>query len=301
MLANLLRDILTRTKSKANIEGRPSAAVLKPAAKTIQEAGRHLLPPRSVAQPHTMTSFFCPVFWGIQEQERARVIEVVEDLTKSLQHGFHAADNFICWGRNNSMFDDPGFADAWKQNAESISDEAIVWRRYILATSAFHCVQLEGDFVECGAYTGVGVKTVVDYLGGTQFPKEFWAYDVFEHQDGMDNHPMPDVGPELFQRVQRKFNDYPQVRIVKGRIPDSFEGNCPERICYLHIDLNQASAEIAALDHLFDRVVPGGMVILDDYEWTAYRAQKLAEDVWFDARGYRVMPLPTGQGLVIKR
>jgi hypothetical protein len=43
------------------------------------------------------------------------------------------------------------------------------------------------------------------------------------------------------------------------------------------------------------------MIILDDYEWFAYRSQKLAEDPWFDERGYRVMPLPTGQGLVIKR
>lgn len=44
------------------------------------------------------------------------------------------------------------------------------------------------------------------------------------------------------------------------------------------------------------------MIILDDYEWSMiYRPQKLAEDPWFEARGYRVMPLPTGQGLVIKR
>jgi hypothetical protein len=54
--------------------------------------------------------------------------------------------------------------------------------------------------------------------------------------------------------------------------------------------------------HLFERVVPSGMIVLDDYEWSGtYRPQKLAEDPWFEARGYRVMPLPTGQGLVFKR
>jgi hypothetical protein len=40
------------------------------------------------------------------------------------------------------------------------------------------------------------------------------------------------------------------------------------RIAYLHIDMNQAPAEVAALDALFDRVVPSGIVILDDYEWS---------------------------------
>ena len=51
-----------------------------------------------------------------------------------------------------------------------------------------------------------------------------------------------------------------------------------------------------------DRVVPGGMIVLDDYEWSSiYREQKRAEDRWFQQRGHRVFPLPTGQGFVIKR
>lgn len=223
-------------------------------------------------------------------------------MLQGVQPGHHFGDNLLTWGRNLSALDDAPFVEAWRTNIESPSDETILWRRYILACAAYHAVQLDGDFVECGAYTGVGVKTVIDYLGGTAFPKTFWAYDVFEHDDSMLNHAMPEHGPSLHARVLRKFEPYPQVRVVKGLIPQCFDGARPDRIAYLHIDLNQAPAEIAALDHLFDRMVPGGMLVLDDYEWSgAYRAQKLAEDVWFDARGYRVMPLPTGQGLVFKR
>lgn len=258
------------------------------------------LPARSIPTLDRVASFFFPAFWDISDRDRFS--QAVRDLIELMPHGYHASDNFITWGRNNSMFDDQVFVKSWESNIESPSDRGIVWRRYILATAAFHCVQLDGEFVECGAYTGVGIKTVMDYLGGNRFPKQFWAYDVFQHQDGMENMPMPDVGAGLFERVTSKFSGYPQVRIIKGLIPKSFEGNCPERIAYLHIDLNQASAEIAALDHLFDRVVPGGMIILDDYEWSGiYRPQKLVEDEWFDSRGYRVMPLPTGQGMVMKR
>lgn len=245
-------------------------------------------------------NFFFPLFWGTRDNQA--VAGLIEAASKQVEGGFYFADNFFTWGRNNSMFDDEEFVTAWNANVESESDTAIVWRRYILACAAYHCVQLDGDFVECGAYRGVAIKTVVDYLGGPEFPKTFWGYDLFEHDASMAHHAMPDHGPELYAQVMKKFERYDNVKIFKGEIPAVFSGNSPEKIAYLHIDLNEAPAEIASLEHLFDRVVPAGMIILDDYEWAlAYRGQKLTEDPWFEARGYRVIPLPTGQGLVIKR
>ncbi|MEO8153082.1 MAG: TylF/MycF/NovP-related O-methyltransferase [Rhizobacter sp.] len=241
-----------------------------------------------------------PMYWSTSDP--AMVTAAAKEIVRVAASGSHFADNLLTWGRNMSMLDDAPFVHAWQSNAESDADKAIVWRRYVLACAAYHCVQLDGDFVECGAYTGVGMKTVIDYLGGTAFPKTFWGYDIFEHDESMANHSMPEHGTGLYTRTQQKFSSYPRVKLIKGLIPAVFESACPERIAYLHIDLNQAPAEIAALEHLFDRMVPGGILILDDYEWSGiYRQQKLAEDAWFDSRRYRVMPLPTGQGLVIKR
>jgi hypothetical protein len=248
----------------------------------------------------TVKGYFMPMFWGTRNPEL--VAQHVKAATELAEPGFHFADNFFTWARNNSMLDDEAFVTSWTSNVETDADKAIVWRRYILACAAYHCVQLDGDFVECGAYTGVGVKTVMDFLGGATFPKDYWLYDLFEHEEWMLHHSMPEHGPDLETRVREKFKSYPRVKIFKGFIPDVFEGQSPQRIAFLHIDLNQAPAEVAALDALFDRIVPGGIVILDDYEWAGvYRAQKLAEDPWFEARQYRVIPLPTGQGLVIKR
>jgi hypothetical protein len=260
----------------------------------------HLLPKLTTPAEDRLFNFFMPTFWGTSNPEA--VTAAAKELVGFSSSAHHFADNFLTWGRNNSMLDDRAFVKAWESNVECASDEAIVWRRYVLACAAHHCVQLDGDFVECGAYTGVGVKTVIDYLGGRAFPKTFWGYDLFEHDPSMTHHSMPEHAEGLYARVQKKFSAYPQVRMIKGSIPQVFENHCPDRIAYLHIDLNQAPAEIAALEHLFDRMVPGGILILDDYEWSGYyRPQKLAEDQWLDARHYRVIPLPTGQGLVIKR
>lgn len=266
----------------------------------IRDLARNRLLPKLGAASANLHNFFFPMFWATADAER--MAQLMQTASSQVAHGYHFADNLFTWARNNSMLDDRAFVEAWTANAESDSDKAIVWRRYILACAACHCVHLKGDFVECGAYTGVAVKTIVDYLGGPSFPKDFWIYDLFEHRDGMLHHPMPEHGPGLFDRVKRKFADYPQVKVFKGNIPDVFRDGAPKTIAYLHVDLNEAPAEVSALDALFHRMVPGGILILDDYEWSGpYRHQKLAEDPWFEARGYRVIPLPTGQGIVIKR
>lgn len=259
------------------------------------------LPRLATPDANVVHNFSLPVFWGATDNDE--VAKCVRAVSDKLVSGIHFADNFLTWGRNNSMFDDGPFVAAWRENLDGdLINQAIVWRRYILACAGYHAVQLDGDFVECGCYKGTGVKTIVDYLGGKDFPKTFWAYDLFEHSDEELHHAMPGHGPNLYDQVCAKFEGYSCVRIIRGRIPEVLEGQSPARIAYLHIDMNQAPAEIAALDALFDRVVAGGIVVLDDYEWAmSYRGQKLAEDRWFDERSYRVFPLPTGQGIVLKR
>jgi predicted O-linked N-acetylglucosamine transferase (SPINDLY family) len=243
-------------------------------------------------------NFFNPVFWGTSNPERfTDLMRQAAELTTA----YHFGDNMFLFQRNNSMLNDQIFMKSWESNAITPPDRTIIWRRYILTMAGFHCQHLEGDFVECGAYQGVGAKTVIDYLGGKDFPKTFWLYDLFEHNEKMVNHSMQAHGPQLYSQVVNRFKEYPNVKIFKGFLPEILEQGCPEKIAYLHLDLNQAPAEIATLDALFDRVVPGGMIILDDYEMVFYRAQKLAEDTWFEKRGYKVFPLPTSQGFVIKR
>jgi O-methyltransferase len=89
--------------------------------------------------------------------------------------------------------------------------------------------------------------------------------------------------------------------VIKGFLPGTLDHECVEKIGYLHIDLNSPRAEVAVLERLFDRVVPGGIVVFDDYGWKLFRLQKELEDSFMRARGYDILELPTGQGLVVKR
>lgn len=238
---------------------------------------------------------------GCAVRDLPRVRELVGELMTLVGGGYHQADNFITWGRNMSALSDMSFRKAWLDNCIIPTDLSIMWRRYILCTAAVHCVHYPGDFVECGTLWGSGIKTIVDYFGKDDFKKTFWGYDTFDYNP-VAGHSWADQQAGFYSRVVDRFRGYNQVQLIPGFLPGSLVDNSPERIAFLHIDLNSAEFEIQVLDALFDRLVPGGILVLDDYEWAGvYRDQKLREDEWFVARGYRVMPLPTGQGLVFKR
>ena len=257
-----------------------------------------VLPPLSAASPDKITNFSTDTYWGVSDPVKFKhLLDQAKQLTVS---GYFLGDNLFTWLRNNSALEDSHFKTAWQDNIQNSADEAIVWRRYILACAAFHCLNLKGDFVECGVYIGSGMKTIIDYLGKKQFPKRFYGYDTFDYNPV--GHTFSEQKEGLFEKVLERFSGYDQVRLVKGLIPSSFAIDSPDLISYLHIDLNNAEAEIATLESLFNRVVSGGVIILDDYEWAGvYRPQKIQEDSWFSKRNYRVFPLPTGQGIVLKR
>ena len=257
-----------------------------------------LLPPLSPARAELIFNFDGMTSWGIRDPARFQAL--LAEAKTLVEPGYYLGDNLFTWGRNNSFLDDERFRQAWWSNVQNDADQSIAWRRYLLVCAACHVRPLTGDFVECGVYLGSGIKTVIDYFGAEDFPQHFWGYDVFDFNP--QGHVFADQKEGLYERVCARFADYPRVHLIRGLLPESFAQGVPEKIAYLHIDLNQAEPEISVLEALFERVVSGGIIMLDDYEWAmVYRAQKIQEDPWFERRGYRVWPLPTGQGMVIKR
>ena len=47
--------------------------------------------------------------------------------------------------------------------------------------------------------------------------------------------------------------------------------------------------------------MPGGYIVLDDLGRSRLDSLGAEESAWMKARGYEILELPTGQGLVIKR
>ena len=105
---------------------------------------------------------------------------------------------------------------------------------------------------------------------------------------------------ECYEDVRKTFKDFSNVQIIKGIIPDTLIEVKAEKIVFLSIDMNCAAPEIAAAEYFWERIVRGGIILLDDYNYCGYEPQMKAFDEFAFKRGVRVLALPTGQGLIIK-
>jgi len=247
------------------------------------------------------------MFYGIPE-DKHNTFKQAYNTIKELFPDFFGADMLITLSRNQSFRLDTHFTDSFSTFVETEQEHSLIWRLHTLAWAAGHAMNIEGDFVECGVLKGFCSKVLCKYLDFGSTQKQFYLYDTFsglpeetstqQERDGWD---YSDFDPdELLQQVQQAFSSYQNVHIIPGMVPNSFQTAVPEKISFLHIDMNSEQAELLALEHLFDRVTPGGIIVLDDFGWIANKNQMLSELKFMAEREHMVLELPTGQGMVIK-
>ena len=220
------------------------------------------------------------------------------------------------FGKSTDFLSDPRFVAAhrrgWEANPRrhgAIDDNR--WIVHVALWAAGHAARLDGDFVECGVNTGMLSLAICDYLGFADLAREFWLFDTFA---GIPPHQMTDterdgIGGwhnkhsyvECYEAVARSFAPFPNARLVRGEVPATLARFPPDRgVAYLSIDMNIVLPEIAALEFFWPKLVPGAVVLLDDYGWATHRAQKAGMDAFAARQGCGILSLPTGQGILLK-
>jgi O-methyltransferase len=156
---------------------------------------------------------------------------------------------------------------------------------------------IEGAIVECGVWKGGSMmavaRTLLDVDDGS---RRLFLFDTFE---GMTPPTEKDVAmngksaAELLERSEREDAasvwcvaplegvrqllqgtgyDMRNVTFVQGRVEDTLPGAAPEKIALLRLDTDWYESTRHELEHLFPRLVPGGVLIIDDYgHWSGAR------------------------------
>lgn len=167
---------------------------------------------------------------------------------------------------------------------------------------------IPGDIVECGVWRGGSMMAAALALktrGDTS--RELYLFDTFE---GMSAPTDKDVAidgktaSELLETPRSTASDspwcyaglddvranllstgYPAERIhfVQGKVEDTLPARAPQSIAVLRLDTDWYESTRHELEHLYPRLSPGGVLIIDDYgHWEGCRK---AVDEYFAQKG----------------
>lgn len=237
--------------------------------------------------------------------DNAKFNLAVKLLKESLFDGgatMSCSDNVITWNRNLSFLREDRFVARLQDPTRDNIEKSTIWRLYILLYFAKLALDLDGDFIECGAYKGTTAKDVLAECDLEKHGKIYWLYDLFEWKDG-DGHTRlsEHQNINMYKDVVSRFSNHQNVNIIRGSVPESFFKGFPDKIAFCHIDMNHPTPEAGALVRVLPNLVKGGFIIFDDYGWWGYSAQKIALDKIAKSFSQEILELPTGQGLLIKR
>lgn len=221
---------------------------------------------------------------------------------------FVGAVGIVSYGRTVGLLKDERLRMVSEKHSHLSPIHGWQWNLETVVWAIKHALHLPGDFVELGTFKGHTARVMVDYFDFAVIPKKWYLYDTFDGipDDQIDSDHWRQAnriykGTFSFEEVSDAFSSFENVSVVKGRVPEILKEVCPEQISFLHVDLNNATAERQALDFLYDGyLVPGGVIIFDDYGFSVAEAQQVAADEWADTKGLKILELPTGQGLLLK-
>jgi len=219
---------------------------------------------------------------------------------------------------NNDHFRrDNAFRAAYARGVEASNgfDPKMEWRVHVALWAASTASRLPGDFVECGVNAGFMSSAIMRFLDWRQSGKQFYLIDTFSgpvlsqySQTEIDRGRAANAESALaagayvtdLDRVRANFSEWPNAVVVQGMVPDILDSVSFGDVAFLHLDMNCALPEKAALEFFRERLSPGGIVLLDDYAYFGNESQTDAIDEISARLGFEILSLPTGQGLIVK-
>lgn len=230
--------------------------------------------------------------------------------------GRYAADGFSTVHQPRFL-QDPRFGPAYARGIEASLgvDPDFEWRVHTALWAASRALQTGGDFIECGVNAGFISSAIMHYLRWESVERNFYLVDTFSGPD-LDQYSEAEVGAGRVQvaqtalssgsyvvdldRVRANYRRWPRAILVPGTVPQVLASIPAERVAFVHIDLNCAAPEAAALEFFWSRLSQGGLILLDDYAYANCEHQGDLLDQTAHRLGTTIMALPTGQGLLLK-
>jgi hypothetical protein len=240
----------------------------------------------------------------------SRLLHIVRPTWDVISGPFTYNEDGMATSHNADILLEDRFARSYQaaKNTGSWPHTDLRWRVYVACWAAEKGMRLEGDFVECGVFRGGLAMAVAVYTDIKNCSRSMYLLDTFTglsekyaatEEQSVDYYMRK--YDDIAGQVRETFMNYPNIKIIQGAVPETLSQVPSKKIAYLSLDMNSAVPEIAAAQYFWDKLVPGAVIVLDDYAYKGNHSRQKAEFDQFAAeRSVSVLSMPTGQGLLFK-
>ena len=182
-------------------------------------------------------------------------------------------------------------------------------RCYVLLTLARQALALPGAWIECGVYKGGTAMLLAKVLDVHDGQATLHLFDTFQGMPAADSaidlHRAGDYSGTSAAQVEARIRGvlrgtHVNVRLHPGWIPDTFAALGAERVALAHVDVDIRQSVLDCCAFLYPRMVPGGMIVFDDYGFLTCPGARAAVDEFFRDKPEHALVLHTGQAIVFK-
>lgn len=199
-------------------------------------------------------------------------------------------------GRHVDLLEDEAFMELYEACRPYTVTSAERMYALYRATRWIARRRLPGAVVECGVLRGGSMMlTALQLQREDEDDRGLWLYDTFTgmEEPGPEDESVFGLRPRhRWRRRQEEDHNrwgyapldevrsnmestgYPpdRVRYVRGRVQETLPEHRPERVALLRLDTDWYESTRHELEHLYPRLVPGGILIVDDYgHWKGAR------------------------------
>jgi O-methyltransferase len=218
-----------------------------------------------------------------------------------------------------------GYFDFPLYNAKNDSDAKRI--RSLLLLSIVKGIVSKDDkisnFAECGCFKGHSSYAISKILQHHNYENKFYIFDSFEGLSNPTNNDiLADDGKTVREDLKSllatdklKFvgdlnsytelmSEFPFVDIKKGWIPERFDEVKDTQFSFVHIDVDVYQPTKDSLNFFYNRLVKGGVIVIDDYSRPFWPGCDRAVNEFLDFLpkdgSYRFFEVPLGGAVIIK-
>lgn len=150
---------------------------------------------------------------------------------------------------------------------------------------------IRSSIAEVGVYKGGTAKLILETMDKED---PLFLFDTFEgipNNSEHDNvHVQGDFFDSPYEEIVNYFSDFTNVKVFKGVFPQETGKRIEKfKFKFVHLDVDTYHSYLDSLNFFYEKMIPGGYILFDDYNEPSCQGATVAVDLFFKDKAEKIL------------